>query len=313
MPVMAVTVAPQDISAAISAVGSLVAGEAADIHAEISGQIEEIQFEEGQPVKKGDVLLQIDKSLIETDLAKAQAAYDVKAVTFGRSDKLRQSGYLSTQQWDETQSGLQEAKAAIANARIRLEKSTIRAPFDGVAGLRSFSVGDYAEVGQTLTSVVSLDPLKLEFSAPEKNYSDIRQDQSITFAVDAWPGESFTATIYAVDPRVDPETRHFKIKAQVPNAGNRLRPGMYARIDIDLPVRKNALLIPEEAIIPQGNDIFVLTIRDGKAARSKITPGLRQNGLVEAATGLLPGDQVITAGVMRIREGMPVAPLVREK
>lgn len=306
MPVVTKKIAPENVTITLSAVGSLLAGEAAEIHAEIAGQIEKIFFEEGQPVKKGELLMQIDKSLIQTELARAQAAYDATAATFSRDDKLKSSGYVSNQKWDLSKSDLQSAKAAVDSARIRLEKTSIRAPFDGIAGLRSFSVGDYAETGQSLTTVVSIDPLKIEFSVPEKDYGAVSAGQKIRFSVDAWPNEAFEGKIYAVAPRIDPATRNFSVKAEIPNPKRKLRPGMYARIDIATSTKKDVLMVPEEALIPSGSDTFVFAVEDGKAAMRKITPGLRRDGAVEALDGLSPGAEIITAGAMRVRDGMPV-------
>ncbi len=290
----------------ITAVGSLIAGEAADIHAEIAGPIEKIYFEEGQPVKKGDILIQIDKSLIETELQRAKAADEVARATFNRDDKLKQQGFVSGQKWDLSKSELETAKSSVNNAAIRLEKTTIRAPFSGIVGLRNFSIGNYAETGQTLTSIVSIDPLKVEFNVPEKSYADIHNGQQISLSVDAWPNEKFSGTIYAIDPRVDVQTRNFTVKATVPNTDNKLRPGMYGRISIQLGGDQTAIMLPEETLIPQGSDNFVMKVVDGKATLTKVSIGLRREGQVEIKEGIQAGDSVITAGLQRVRDGAPV-------
>lgn len=298
----------RDLNLSISAVGSLVSGESAEIHAEIAGQIEKISFEEGQPVKAGEVLLQIDKSLIETEYTKAKAAYDAAAATFERNDKLRESGYVSNQKWDLLRSDMQSAKSAVENARIRISKTSIRAPFAGIAGLRNFSVGDYAQTGQALMSINAIDPLKIEFSIPEKNYSDIKVGQKIHFNVDAWPKEIFDGEVYAIDPTVDPQTRNFKVKANIPNPEGRLRPGMYARINVATVTKPNVILIAEEAVMPQGQDNFIYVVENGQAAMKKVRLGLRQEGFVEVTEGLFEGADVVTAGVMKLRDGAKVIP-----
>lgn len=306
MPVVVEIATPTTLNISINAIGSLIAGESADIHTEIAGQIEKILFEEGQPVKKGDVLMQIDRSLIETELSRAKATYDATAATFSRDDKLKNSGYVSNQKWDLSKSDLQTAKSAVENARIRLEKTAVRAPFDGVAGLRAFSVGDYAQTGVLLTTLDSLDPLKLEFSVPERSYSSVKTGQKISFGVDAWPGERFEGEIYAIDPRINPDTHNFNVKAYIPNPDNRLRPGMYARVSVATTTRENVIMVAEEAIVPQGDDSFVYVIEDGKAAMKKVTRGIRDNNRVEIVDGLEAGAEVITAGMMRIGPGAPV-------
>jgi membrane fusion protein, multidrug efflux system len=302
----AVVTAPvkaKELTLNINAVGSLIAGESASIHAEIAGQVQRILFEEGQPVKKGDILVQMDTSLIETELQKARATLDVANANFSRDDKLKKSGFVANQQWDTSRAELQSSQAAVANAEILLQKATIKAPFDGIAGMRSFSPGDYAAAGQELSTIVSIAPLKLEFTAPEKNYAAVKPGQKITFSVDAYAGETFEGEIYAVDPRINPENRNFTAKATIANTDNRLRPGMYARITIDTATRPGVLMIPEEAVVPSGDESYVFTLVNGKAVRKKITLGARQAGEVEAAEGLKEGEKVITAGVMKLKDG----------
>ncbi len=308
-----VTLETRRVMSSISAVGSLLAGESAEIHPEIAGQIDSIQFSEGQAVKAGDVLVKMDSSLIETELAKANAALGVASAIFQREDKLKKTGFIATQQWDTSRADMQSAQAAADNARIQLEKTSIKAPFDGIAGLRDFSPGDYAEVGKMLTSVVSLNPLKIEFSVPEKNYAAIHPDQEITFSVDAFPGEKFKGTIYAIDPRINVENRNFTVKANIPNPDMRLRPGMYARIDVVTTARDNVVMVPEEAIVPQGDDSYVFLYDNGKASYRKISLGIRQTGFVEATDGVKAGDRVITAGLLKLKDGAPVKEVAKTK
>lgn len=306
MFVEAATVEPKDIAVTVEAVGTLSASESAEIRAEIAGVVKAVNFSEGRPVKKGESMVAIDDSLIHTELMKAEAVYNVRKAIFSRSDKLKTSGYMSSQDWEQNNASLQEAQADIDSARIRLEKSKVPAPFDGVAGLRSFSVGDYVQVGQVLTTLDAVDPEKISFSVPEKNYGDIKLSQKIFFSVDAWPGEVFTGEVYAISPRVDQNTRNIDVKATAANAGGRLRPGMYARIKVISGVRKGALVIPEQAIIPKGDDSFVFAVRDGKAVFQKVSVGLRQTGTVEITAGLSQGEKVAIAGIMMLHDGTPV-------
>ena len=299
--------AKRDLTVTINAVGSLIAGEQAGIHAEIAGQVREILFQEGQPVKKGDVLIKIDTSLIETDLMKAKAALDAANANVTRDDKLKTSGFVADQQVEASRAAQQSATAAVANADIQLTKASIRAPFDGTAGLRNFSVGDYAAAAQELTTVVSINPLKIEFTVPEKDYAAVKTGQAISFAVDAFPAENFKGDIYAIDPRINAENRNFTVKAEIDNSDARLRPGMYARIRIDAASRPGALMAPEEAIVPEGTDSYVFTVSGNKAVRKKVTLGERQSGEVEIKDGLSEGERVITAGTMKLRDGGEVS------
>ncbi|MFH1158261.1 MAG: efflux RND transporter periplasmic adaptor subunit [Pseudomonadota bacterium] len=306
MPVGAVPVEVKDLAVTIDAIGTLSAGESAEIRAEAAGAITAINFSEGRPVKKGDSLLQIDDALIRAGLLKAEATYNVRRTSFGRSNKLKSSGYVSSQEWEQSEGSLQEAQADINSARIRLDKTSVRAPFDGLAGLRDFSVGDYVQVGQLLTTLDAVDPVKITFSVPEKNYGDLKPGQQISFAVDAWPGRRFTGDIYAVSPRIDPDTRNFDVRASIPNAEGLLRPGMFARVNIVTTVHKGALLVPEQAIIPKGNDSFVFVVREGKAVLQKVVTGLRQTGTVEITEGLLANEPVVITGLMTLRGGTEV-------
>jgi membrane fusion protein (multidrug efflux system) len=306
MPVGAVPVQTQDINVTIDTVGTLLASESAEIRAEIAGTVKTVNFTEGQPVKKDDSLVEIDDSLIRADLMKAEAAYNVRQSAFTRNDKLKSSGYVSSQDWEQIRGSLEEAKADIESTRIRLDKTKVRAPFDGQAGLRSFSVGDYVKVGDLLTTLDAVDPVKITFTMPEKNYGDIKPGQKISFFVDAWPSESFSGDIYAISPHINQDTRNFEVKAAIPNGEGRLRPGMFARVGIVTAVHEGARVIPEQAIVPKGDDSFVFVVRDGKAVLQKISIGLRQKGSVEVTSGLTAGETVVTEGIMKIQDGAPV-------
>ncbi len=306
MPVDAAPVEGKDLSVTVDAVGTLSASESAEIRAEVAGTVTAVNFSEGSPAKKGDSLIEIDGSLIKAELMKAEATYNVRKTTFRRSDKLKSSGYISSQDWEQSQASLQEAQADIESARIRLDKTKVRAPFDGQAGLRNFSAGDYVQVGQLLTTLDAVDPVKITFSIPEKNYGDIKAGQKVSFFVDAWPSEAFTGEVYAVSPRIDQSTRNFDVKATIPNADGRLHPGMFARLNIVISVHKDALVVPEQAIIPQGDDSFVFVVREGKAVLQKVGVGQRQKGIVEVTSGLAKGEPVVVAGIMKIQDGMPV-------
>lgn len=306
VPVGVAVVGTKDLAIMIDTVGTLSASESAEIRAEMAGAVKSVNFSEGGSVKKGDSLVEIDDSLIRAELMKSEATYSVRKTTFDRSDKLKSSGYVSNQDWEQTKSSLQESKADIESARIRLDKTKVRAPFNGTAGLRNFSVGDYIQVGQVLTTVDATDPIKITFSVPEKNYSDLKVSQQISFSVDAWPQEKFIGEIYAVSPRVDQDTRNFDVKATIPNKEGKLRPGMFARISILVAEHKGAMIIPEQAVIPKGTDSFVYVVRDGKAVLQKIDVGTRQPGTIEVLSGLSPQEQVVITGLMTLRDGTDV-------
>ena len=306
MPVGATPVEVKDLAVVIDAIGNLSAGESAEIRAEIAGVIKSINFLEGRFVKKGDSLVDIDDELILAELMKAEATYKVRQALFERNNKLKLSGYISKQEWEQSRGNLQETLADVESARIRLGKTKVRVPFDGLAGLRDFSVGDYVQVGQLLTTLDAVDPVKITFSVPEKNYGSLMPEQKVSFSVDAWPEEIFTGEIYAVSPRINRNTRNFDIRATISNVDGRLSPGMFAKVNIVIDVHKGALLVPEQAIIPRGNDNFVFVVREGKAVLQKIRTGLRQTGMVEVTDGLAANEPIVMTGLMMLRDGMKV-------
>ena len=244
--------------------------------------------------------------MIRTELTKAQSAYQVALSTVKRDDELHKSKYISAQELDESRSNVQQKQAERDSAKIRLDKTQVKAPFDGVAGLRNFSVGDYIDVGGLLTTIDAYDPIKIEFSVPERNFSDIQVGQKISFIADAWRDLTFEGDIYAIDSRINPQTRSFNVKALASNADNKLRAGMYARINIETGTKKDAITIPEEAINPANNKNSIFVVENGKAVTRNVKIGLRYKGRVEITEGLNEGEQVIIAGLQRIRDGMPV-------
>jgi len=215
---------------------------------------------------------------------------------------------LSQQAYDELAAKLKEAEANLAVSKARLDKTTIQAPFNGRLGLRQVSPGDYLQPGQAIVNLEDLDPLKVDFRVPESYVGRIKDGGAVQVTVDAMPDLRFKGIVYAIDPKIDAATRTLVVRAQVPNAEERLRPGMFVRVGVVLADRANAILIPEQAIVPVGTDKFVYRIIDGKALLTKVTLGQRRMGEVEIVTGLGAADTVITGGQNKpmIFDGAPV-------
>ncbi len=306
LPVVGYTLEPTSLQAEIMSVGTLEAGESASLRAEVPGMVSAVHFTEGSPVKQGDLLIEIDARTYQEQYNKAKAAYDLARLTEERRRKLLKNKFVSMQAVDEARSNLSETKAAMEAAKVQLDKTKITAPFDGMVGLRSLSVGDFLEVGDTITEVVSLDPMKVQVAVAERYFSRLTEKLPVTISVDAWPGKTFKGELYAIAPSVDVATRNVTIKAMVGNEQRELRPGMYARVSLELGENANALMIPEEAVIPQGEAKSVMKIVDGKAEPKEITLGLRREGKVEVLSGLAAGDTIITAGHMKVKPGAPV-------
>lgn len=309
MPVEAEVVKAERIAQEIIAVGSLRSNESVTLSSEIAGRITGIHFREGQPVTKGALLFELDDSIYRAELEQARAGLALSQRNHERAKELFGRSLISTRERDEAAAKLDVDRAAVALAEARLAKARIRAPFDGVVGLRSVSPGDYITAGQPLAPLEQMSVLKADFRLSEAALPAIRVGQLLNLEVDAWPGQTFPGRVYAIDPRLAEDTRSIGVRARVPNDHGRLRPGLFARVRLVTAERADAVLVPEQSIIPQGDKLFVYVIEDGKAAMRPVQLGLRQAGRVEVVDGVQPGETVITAGAQKIGPGAPVMPI----
>ena len=305
VPVEASKVVAAPLSEQVTAIGTLLSDEAVTISSEIAGRLKEIHFEEGQPVEKGALLFSLDDSVYRAQLD-ASAKLKLAAQTNKRTSTLFSNKYATAQSADEAASNLAVNTAAVELARVQLDKTRITAPFAGIVGLRHVSAGEYITAGQALVNLEAIDPVKADFRVPEKFLPAIRVGQTIKIKVDAFPEDSFEGRVYAIDPRLDVAGRSLLVRAMVPNRDQRLRPGLFARVTVLLQLKEDALSVPEQAIVPQGESQFVFKIVDGKAKLTKVKIGTRREGRVEIVEGLTAGDQVVTAGQLKIRDGSPV-------
>ncbi len=308
-PATPVEVAPVRMGTVIvdvSAVGSLLANESVLIRPEIAGRITDIHFDEGQQVNKGDELITLDATELRAQVAESASSVKLNKLSFERARELSGRKLVSRQEFDEAQSNLSESQARQNLNEARLSKTVLHAPFDGVLGLRQVSPGDYVQPGEDIVNLEDIGSLKLDFRIPETYLSRIAPDQPVEMLVDAFPDTAFEGKVYAIEPRIDEVTRSILLRARVPNKDGKLRPGMFARVTLVLEQRPNALLVPEQAIVPEGNERFVYRVVDGKAVRQQVTLGQRRAGEVEILSGLNPGDTVVTDGQMKIRDGAAV-------
>jgi membrane fusion protein (multidrug efflux system) len=307
IPVEAAKVVAAPLSEQVTAIGTILSDEAVIVSSEIPGRLQEIHFQEGQPVEKGAHLFTLDDSVYRAQLADAEAKLRLAEQTHKRTSQLFSNKYATAQSADESASNLAVSTAAVELARVQLEKAHIVAPFSGIVGLRRVSVGEYITAGQALVNLEAIDPVKADFRVPEKFLPAIRVGQTIRIKVDAFPDESFEGKVYAIDPRLDVTGRSLVVRATVPNRDQRLRPGLFARISVLLQLKEDALSVPEQAIVPQGDSQFVFKIVDGKVQLTKVITGTRREGRVEIVEGLSAGDQVVTAGQLKIRDGAAVS------
>lgn len=304
--VEAVPVRTGMVSVDVRAVGTLLANESVVVRPEIAGRITAIHFKEGQPVARGIDLVTMDASELSAQLAESIAAVRLNKLSFNRAKDLSQKKLISRQDYDQAQANLTESEARQSLSEARLSKTVLRAPFAGIVGLRLVSPGDYVEAGKDIVNLEDIDSLKLDFRIPEVYLAKGKVGQPVEVRVDAFPDTPFGGNIYAIDPRIDETTRTLELRARIPNPDGRLRPGMFARVTLSLEQHPNALLIPEQALVPEGGERFVYRVVDGKAAMQKVQIGERRVGEVEVIEGLHPNDTVITAGQIKLHDGAPV-------
>jgi len=306
IPVEVITPKVDTVAFEVTAVGTLRAEESVIIRSEIAGRIVSLHFSEGQAVKAGTVLIKLDPAEYQAGLAESTAAVRLNELNFNRIKGLLSKKLVSRQEFDEAQAKLDESRARQALDKTRLEKSTIVAPFNGILGLRNISVGAYIQAGDDLMSLTNVDSVKLDFRVSEKFLPKITIGQKVKVQVDSYPNQNFTGKVYALNPALDEETRTILLRARIPNIDKKLFSGMFARVRLILEEHENAILIPEQAITPKGQNSFVYKFVDGKVLLSKVILGQRRFGDVEILDGVEINDKVISAGHLKLQDGVAV-------
>jgi membrane fusion protein (multidrug efflux system) len=278
------------------------------IRSEQSGRIAKLNFREGQPVRKGQWLVQLDDSVTRAELGQANANLKLAKAKFDRAVELREKNFVSGQAKDEAENALKVAEASVKLIEARLQRFNIEAPFSGTVGLRSASVGDYVRDGQDIVNLEKTDPIKVDFRIPELFQSKVRVGQSLAVAFDALPGKNFTGTVFAVNPQLDAAGRAVVMRAQMANPGGALKPGMFARVRLVLSDTGQTVVVPEQSVFMQGEDQVVYRVVDGRAQRTKVEVGQRRDAKVEIVQGVAAGDTVVLAGWQRLRDGAAVRP-----
>jgi membrane fusion protein (multidrug efflux system) len=309
VPVETAPVQVGPIQRRLTAVGSLRSNESVVMRPEVAGRIAEIRFDEGQRVEQGQPLVVLDGSIYRAEVEEAEASLELSRANHERALDLLKRGAGTTKARDEAVAELRQDEAALELAKARLDKTVIRAPFDGVVGLREVSVGDFVNVGENMVNLEQIDPLKADFRVAEIYLGAVGPGQRIELGADAFRGETFTGEVYAIDPLIDESGRSIVLRARLANPDDRLRPGLFVRVTLVLNEREDAIQIPEQALMPQGQEQFVFRVVEGKATLTKVTAGIRRDGMVEITEGLGPEDEVVTAGQLKIRDGAAVKPL----
>jgi len=308
-PVETSAVETRPVTDEVVVAGALRSNESVDVSSEIAGLVSQIHFEEGEPVEANALLFELDESIWQAELDEAEARLALSESNYQRASQLLERRVGTVANRDEARAELDTARAAVGLAKARLEKTQIHAPFAGVLGLRQVSVGEYVAPGQPLVNLESLQPIKVDFQVAERYLPRLQTGQEIEVTVDSLPGRSFTGKVAAIDPKVDPESRSVAVRARVPNDDRVLRPGQFARVRLIVDRREQAIVIPEQALVPQGDAYFVFKVVDGKAVLTQVEIGQRQAGRAEITKGLVAGDIVVTGGQQKIRDGAPVQPV----
>jgi len=306
VPVEAVTVAVERIDLSIPAVGSLRSNESVVLSPEIAGRVNEILADEGQAVTAATPIARLDQSVYRAEIAEIEANLALSRANFKRADELLRKKAGTARARDEAEAELRANEAKLILAQAMLDKTVISAPFDGMLGLRSVSVGQYLAPGDPIFKLEAIDPLKVDFRVPEVYFGNVSIGAVIKVTVDALPGAEIAGSVYAIDPLVDEQGRAVVVRATLPNKDKRLRPGLFARVALVYDTIDAAIMVPEQAIVPIGTDKFVFKVVDGKAALTKVTIGERFLGRAEIRDGLAAGDIVVTEGQMKIRDGADV-------
>ena len=298
----------------VQAVGSLNAAQGVMLRPEVSGRVAQFGFVEGQRVRRGQLLVQLDDTLQQAQLKQSEAQSSIARTNLQRSRELLAQGFVSQSAVDQNAAALEVAEAQVALARAQLARMKIVAPFDATTGIRKASVGDYLKDGADIVSLEDLSSLTVDFSLPERYVARVRTGQPVEVSLDAVPGRSFKGRIDALDSSVDANGRALLVRARVENPGGQLRPGMFARPRVVFSTRENALVVPEEALVPLGGKQYVFKLGTGTAGpvaqRVEVQLGLRLPGKVELLSGVAAGDVVVTAGQARLRGEAPAVRVI---
>ncbi len=296
----------QQLKNQINITGTILADESVLLNSEVAGKVSEILFDEGQSIKKGKLLVRLNDDEIKADLDRLRFILKLNKDNEYRQKQLLEKEAISQEEYETALTTLNTSQAEIRVLQARLDKHYIRAPFDGIVGLRSISVGSFLNPGNPIAELSRINPIKIEFNVPSKYLQLVNVGDQISFRVDAYPDESFNGKIYAVEPQIDPQTRSIRIRAKADNDENKLFPGQFASITLILEVIPNALLIPTEAVIPELNGKRVFLYKNGVVGSQSVVTGLRSEEYVEVVEGLNPEDTVITSGILQINQGSEV-------
>jgi len=309
--IAAATVEVESWQPYIQVVGSLEAVAGIEVTSEVGGQVSMIHFNSGEWVKQGELLLELDSQTDQAQLKGLIAERTLGRLKFERVAKLVKDKSVSKSDYDEARATLDAAEAQVTGQQALIDKKRIRAPFDGRLGIRRVDLGEYLSPGSPIVPLEQLDPIYADFTLPERDLARVSNDQQVDVRVQAYPDQVFNGRIIAIDPGVNVGNRSFRLRAQLANPDQRLRPGMFADVRVQLPQRDGVITIPDTAIsyAPYGDSVFLIEQKDDGqvVSRRQIETGDTRNGRVSVISGLAEGERVVSAGHNKLRNGQAVA------
>ena len=331
MPTPPATVAASEVgtmrwNSRLRSVGSLVAENGTNVTNEAPGIVTTLHFQSGDTVEEGDLLLELDSDTEAAQLARLEAESELAELTRKRRERLFELNSLSKADLDEAVSQANVARAAVKAQRALLEQKRIRAPFSGKLGIRRVSIGQFVDAGTPMVALESVDPMEVDFSLPEGELPKVSPGQGVKVRVDGFPKEVFEGEILALESRVDSNTRNFDVRARLPNADGRLRPGQFARVEIDLPGQREVIVVPRTAVKynSYGSSVFIVQQDPDKGPPPEnpnpnmpphtdlmvkqrfVELGEARGDFVEVVKGLEGGEKIATTGLLKLRNEMPV-------
>lgn len=305
LEVSARVVSPQLMTDEIPIIGRLVPDEEVQLSFETSGKITDIYFEEGSHVKKGDLLAKVNDSQLQAQLARLEAQVPLAQERVYRQSTLLQRDAVSKEALEIVKTELATLNADIEKTKAQIEQTELRAPFDGIIGLRQVSVGSYASPSTVIAKLTSVTPIKIEFSVPERYAGEVKKGTGLEFTVDG-KLEAFKARVYATEASLDAETHTLLVRALYPNEERELLSGQYAGIRLKQKEIEDAIAIPAEAIVPEMGKSKVFVYKSGKAEPVEVITGIRTDSEIQILSGLQFGDTILTSGTLQLRKGSPV-------
>jgi membrane fusion protein (multidrug efflux system) len=300
----------------LQSVGSITAVNGVTISTDLAGIVRQIAFESGNKVRSGDLLVRLDTVQEEAQLHQAEAQRDFASVTLKRDKDLVEKHAIAQSDYDNAEAVFRQAQATVDQFNALIARKTLRAPFDGVTGIRQVNLGQYLKEGDMVVTLQAFDPIYVNFSLPQQDLSKLAVGQPVALRVDAYEDQSFQGKITAINSLVDQATRNIQVQATFANSDSRLRPGMFAKVSVIMNEKQNVVAIPATAIhyAPYGDSIFIVSeMKDPQGKEYKgvkeqfIKTGQSRGDMIAITSGLKPGDEVVTSGVFRLKTGAHVS------